>query len=186
MAILTYLDLQRYMNKTFTAGQQTAATTIIAALERELSYYINRPLSPTVTTDEIYMLEPQQRQIFLRKGPVVSVASLEIGLAGDEVAQTVADYDIHPWGIDNIYIASTGYRAIVTYTAGMASSEAQNLERIVYSAATREMSKLLIDAQGIWELDVEGTDYKFSNMGKDGFTEEELRMASRYKRRVIR
>lgn len=186
MAILTYPDLERFMGKTFTATQQEAAATILAALENELSYHLNRPLGATLYTSEAYRLEVNQRQIFLRHAPVRTVTGFSVGLEGEEVAQNISDYDIYPWGIDNIRIAGTGYRALVTYTAGMYDSETLALERVLYSAAAREMGKFLIDAQGLSQLDVEGTKYRIHAGGESGFTQDEMKAVSRFKRRVIR
>jgi hypothetical protein len=67
----------------------------------------------------------------------------------------------------------------------MTSSDTVALERVLYTAATREMSKFLIDAQGLARLNVEGTDYIFPDGGEGGFTERELNSVKRFKRRVI-
>lgn len=186
MAILTYEDLEIFMGKSFSASAQDAATEILANLEDELAYYLNRPLGVRVITSEEHMLEPGQRQIFLRQAPVRSVTALSVGLRNSEVAQNIADFDIHPWGIDNVRIAGTGYHALVTYTAGMNDIETVALERVLYSAAAREMNKYFIDAQGLEQLDVEGTKYYMQAKGESGFTPQELRMVSRFKRRVVR
>lgn len=186
MAIITYTDLQRFMNREFDTGQRTAATTIISSLERELESYINRPISPVQITDEIHMMSVNQRQIFLRKAPVIEVTSFYIGLADHEVEQDIADFYVHPWGIDNIRIAGDGYRALVTYTAGMNSSDVENLSYIMLSASSREMNKVLLDAQGLMRMNVENSQYFMSGMGENGFTEKELKTASKYKRRVLR
>jgi hypothetical protein len=186
MAILTYTDLERYMGKTFGTAQQEAAAQILGILEAELQYVLNRPLGARVITSEKHMLEPGQRQIFLRQAPVRVVSALSIGLQGHEVAQTVSDFDIYPWGIDNIRIAGQGYQALVTYTAGLSDLDTVALERVMYTAGAREMSKFLADAQGLERLKVEGTDYYFHNKGESGFSPQELQVISRFKRRVIR
>jgi len=185
MAILTYDDLEIFMGKTFTAAQQDAAMSILASLEAELEYFLNRPLGARLYSEEEHKLVPGQRQIFLRHAPVQSVTSFYVGMPGEEEEQNIADFDIFPWGIDNIRIAGTGNQALVTYTAGMTSSETVALERVLYTAATREMSKFLIDAQGLARLNVEGTDYIFPDGGEGGFTERELNSVKRFKRRVI-
>lgn len=185
MAILTYDDLELYMGKTFTEAQQDAAMSILASLESELEYYLNRPLGARVFTEEQHKLVPNQRQIFLRNAPVISVTSFYVGMPDEEVEQNIDDFDIFPWGIDNIRIAGTGNQALVTYTAGMTGPETVALERVLYSAATREMGKFLIDAQGLARLKVEGTDYVFPDGGEGGFTERELNSVKRFKRRVI-
>ena len=190
MAILNYADLARAMNKTFTAGEQAAASTILAGLESEISYLLNRPLNPVRITDEKHMLEPGQRQLFLRKAPVRSVISFSIGLIDNAYAtyttQNIYDFDVYPWGIDNVLIAGLGYQALVTYNAGMLDADASALERVILSAATREMSKVLIDAQGMERLKVEGTEYFFEPTPGGGFTDQEVKNILRYKRRVIR
>lgn len=185
MAILTPNDLEIYMGKTFTNAQEDAAQSILASLEAELEYYLNRPLGARVYTDEVHKLVPNQRQIFLRHAPVRSVTAFAVGLPDEEVAQNIADFDIYPWGIDNIRIAGTGNQAVVTYTAGMTSADTVALERVLYSAATREMGKYLIDAQGLSRFKVEGTDYIFPEGGEGGFTPAELNSVKRFKRRVI-
>ena len=185
MAIITPTDLEVYLGKTFTDAQEDAAQSIIASLEAELEYYLNRPLGARTYSDEEHKLVPNQRQIFPRHAPVISVTSFYVGLAGEEVQQNVSDFDIFPWGIDNIRIAGTSNQALVTYTAGMTSDDTVALERVLYSASTREMGKYLIDAQGLAKLKVEGTEYTFPQAGEGGFTPSELNSIKRFKRRVI-
>lgn len=185
MAIIIPNDLAMYMGKTFTNAQEDAAQLIIASLEAELSYYINRPLGAQLFSEEEHKLVPNQRQIFLRHAPVQSVTAFAVGLQGDEVAQNISDFDIFPWGIDNIRIAGTGNQALVTYTAGMTADDTVALERVLYSASVREMGKLLIDAQGLAKFKVEGTEYTFPEAGEGGFTPSELNSVKRFKRRVI-
>lgn len=186
MAIITYTDLERYMGRTFSAAEQTAASTIIGFLERELSTIIGRPLSPLQVTEEVHWLEVGQRQVFLRKAPVASVSSFSLGFRGYETVQDAANYDVKPWGIDNIWIGSVGYRAIVTYVGGLSNTNAASLERIMYSASVREMSQFLIDAQGLNTLTVEGTTYKIAENGVGGFTLEERKFADNFKRYIVR
>ena len=185
MAIITPSDVAMYMGKTFTDAQEDAAQIIVASLEAELAYYLNRPLGAQVYTEEEHKLVPNQRQIFLRHAPVQSVTEFFVGLAGDEVEQNIEDFDIFPWGIDNVRIAGTGNQALVTYTAGMTVDNTVALERVLYSASVREMGKLLIDAQGLAKLKVEGTDYLFAADGEGGFTPSELNSVKRFKRRVV-
>lgn len=185
MAIIIPNDLAMYMGKTFTNAQEDAAQLIIASLEAELSYYINRPLGAQLFSEEEHKLVPNQRQIFLRHAPVQSVTAFAVGLQGNEVAQNITNFDIFPWGIDNIRIAGTGNQALVTYTAGMTPDDTVALERVLYSASVREMGKLMIDAQGLSKLKVEGTEYSFPELGEGGFTPSELNSVKRFKRRVI-
>lgn len=185
MAIIIPGDLEIFMGKTFTNAQEDAAQLIIATLESELAYYINRPLGAQLYSEEEHKLVPNQRQIFLRHAPVQSVTSFAVGLQGDEVAQNISDFDIFPWGIDNIRIAGTGNQALVTYTAGMTGDDTVALERVLYSASIREMGKFLVDAQGLAKLKVEGTEYTFPEAGEGGFTKAELDSVKRFKRRVI-
>jgi hypothetical protein len=186
MAIITYQDLQRYMGKTFSPTEQTAATTIIGFLERELSKIIGRPLSPTQVHEEVHWLEFGQRQIFLRKAPVASVTSFYMGFSGNEVEVDLSNYDVKPWGIDNIWVAGTGYKALVTYVGGLSTVDASALERIIYSASVREMNQFLIDAQGLNTLTVEGTTYKMAEDGVGGFTKDERDYARSFKRYIVR
>lgn len=185
MAILTPQDLEVYMGKTFSNAQEDAAQSILSVLEAELAYYLHRPLGATEFTEEKHKLVPNQRQIFLRNAPVQSVTEFYVGMPGDEVEQDIEDFDVFSWGIDNVRIAGTGNQALVTYTAGMTASDTVALERILYSAATREMGKFLIDAQGLARLKVEGTDYIFPEGGEGGFTPSELNSVKRFKRRVL-
>lgn len=185
MAVITYLDLQDYMNKSFSSGEQTAATTIIGALERELSQILGRTLEGVTVTAESHVLQVGQRQIFLREYPVISVTAISIGDLGSETAQTVADYDIYPWGVDGINIATQGLSALVTYTAGMTASDTQKLEAAVLRASTREMSMVLADAQGLKNMSVEGTSLTFANGGQGGFTDDDLKHIRRYRRKGV-
>jgi hypothetical protein len=185
MAVITYTDLQRYMNRSFDAGQQAAANIVISSLEHQLSTWLNIPISPVSVIDEIHRLKVNQRQIFLYKNPVLEVTSFYVGMQGHEVQQNVNDFYTYPWGIDNLRIAGDGYRALVTYTAGPDPLEMENLSYIILSAAGREMNKVLLDAQGLMRMTVENSQYYMSKSGAGGYTDEELKMASRYKRRVI-
>lgn len=186
MASLTYQDLERYLGREFNSSQQIAATTIIAMLERQLSNYLKRPLSPAQYIDEVHWMEVGQKQIFLKNAPVINVSSFYIGLQGHEVEQDLDDFMIKPWGIDNILITGTNYRALVTYTGGISNVDALALEEVIYSAATREMNKVLLDAQGLSELTVEGSKYVFAEGGLSGFTDHEMKFAKRFKRYSIR
>jgi hypothetical protein len=185
MAIILAADLAVYMNKTFTQSEEDAAALIISSIEGELSAIINRPLAPVQITDEIHMLQSGQRQIFLRKAPVTSVTSFSIGYQDVYAAQNLLDFDIHPWGIDNILIVGQGYKAKVTYNAGLSDSVASALERVCLSSASREMGKVLTDAQGLTRLKVEGTEYFFDDGDSGIFSKTELKTIERFKRRVI-
>jgi hypothetical protein len=185
MAILNYSDLARFMNRTFSDGEAQAAATIINALESEISGMLNRPIQPIRIIEERHVLQPGQRQIFLRKAPVRSIVAFTIGMENQMVAQNIPDYDIYPWGIDNLYVSGMGYIAKITYDAGMLDTDSASLERVILFAAAREMSKVLIDAQGLDRLKVEGTEYFFEHAGAGGFTDAEMKSLQRYKRRVI-
>ena len=185
MAVITYLDLQDYMGKTLTSTQQTAATTVIGALERELSQILGRSLTGITVTDEAHVLQAGQRQIFLKEYPVNSVTTLKIGTLGSETTQTLTDYDIYKCGIDGLRIATQGLSAKVTYTAGMSATDAQKLEACMLRASAREMSAMLADAQGLERLGVEGTSMTFANGGQGGFTDDDLKHVRRYRRKGV-
>jgi hypothetical protein len=185
MAILNYTDLERFMNRTFSEGEAQAAATIINALESQLGAMLNRPIQPIRVTEERHVLQPGQRQIFLRKAPVRSIIAFTIGMENQMVAQNLPDYDVYPWGIDNLYVSGMGYIALITYNAGMLDADSAALERVILFAAAREMSRVLIDAQGLERLKVEGTEYFFEQAGAGGFTDAEMKSLQRYKRRVI-
>ena len=164
MAIITYQDLETYMNKTFTSGQQAAANLLIGSLERELEGILNRSLSGKTITDEKHLLKRGQKQIFLKEWPVNSVTAIKIGELGSEVTQTVTDYD----------------------TAGMAATEQQQLEGIMLRVCAREMAQVMSDALGLERLRAEGVDMTFANAGKAGFfTEDDLYWVARYRRRGV-
>lgn len=186
MAIITYQDLQTYMNKTFTSGEQAAANSLIGALERELEGILNRSLSGKTITDEAHLLNRNQKQIFLKEWPVNSVTVLKIGELGSETTQTLSDFDIHSWGIDGIFATTQGTSALVTYTAGMSSTEQNQLEGIMLRVCAREMAQVLADALGLERLRAEGVDMTFANAGKAGFfTKEDLQWVRRYRRRGV-
>lgn len=186
MAIITYQDLQTYMNKTFTSGEQAAANLMIGALERELEGILNRSLSGETITDEKHLLQRGQKQLFLKKWPVNSVTTLKIGDLGSEVTQTLTDFDIYSWGIDGIFATTGGTSAVITYTAGMSAAEQQQLEGILLRVCAREMAQVLADALGVQRLRAEGVDISFANAGKAGFfTDEDLYWVRRYRRRGI-
>tara|TARA_B100001250_G_scaffold23293_2_gene19546 strand:- start:5831 stop:6391 length:561 start_codon:yes stop_codon:yes gene_type:complete len=185
MAIITYQDLATYMNKTFTTGEQSAANTMIGALERELSGILNRSLTGTAITGEAHILQRNQQQIFLKEYPVLSVTELKIGTLGSEVVQTITDFDIYNWGIDGIWNTTQGTSALISYTAGMGSTEQQQLEALMLRVCSREMSQILADAQGLKRLAAEGVDMSFANNGMSGFSDEDLRWVRRYRRRGV-
>jgi hypothetical protein len=185
MAVITYLDLQDYMGKTFTSTQQTAATSLVGALERELGAILGRSLTGLTVTSEAHVLQAGQRQIFLREYPVNTVTALSVGDLGSETAQTLSDYDIYKWGIDGLRIATQGLSALVTYTAGMAATDAQKLEAVMLRASAREMSAMLADAQGLERLSIEGVSMQFANGGQGGFTDDDLRHVRRYHRKGV-
>jgi len=61
----------------------------------------------------------------------------------------------------------------------------ESLSFIMLAAAGREMNKVLLDAQGLMRMNVENSQYYMSEQGASGFTEAELKMANKFKRRVI-
>ena len=185
MAIITYLDLETYMNKAFTSGEQAAANSMIGALERELSQILGRSLSGTSVIGEAHLLQIGQRQIFLKEYPVLSVTAVSIGTLGSEVAQTVSDFDIYSWGLDRVRNLTQGNSAVVTYTAGMSTKDQQQLEAMMLRVSAREMSTVLADAQGLEKLAVEGATFTFANNGLGGFTDADLRWVRRYRRKGV-
>jgi len=185
MAIITYQDLATYMNRTFTTGEQAAANTMIGVLERELSRVLGRALAGKAVSGEKHLLQRNQRQIFLKEYPVISVTALSLGTLGSEVAQTISDFDIYPWGIDGILATTPGTSALVTYTAGMSASDQQQLEALMLRVSSREMSQVLADAQGLKRLSAEGVDMTFANDGMAGFTDQDLKWVRRYRRRGV-
>ena len=64
-------------------------------------------------------------------------------------------------------------------------ARAAALERVCFSSASREMSKVLTDAQGLTRLKVEGTEYFFEESDSGIFSSTELKTIERFKRRVI-
>lgn len=185
MAIITYQDLATYMNRTFTSGEQAAANHMIGGLERELSRILGRSLAGTTISSEAHILKRNQRQIFLKEYPVISVTALQIGDLGSEITQTLTDFDIHKWGIDGILARATGTSALVSYTAGMSSSDQQQLEMLMMRVGAREMSQVLADAQGLSKLTAEGMSMTFANDGMGGFTDQDLKWVRRLRRRGV-
>ena len=150
-----------------------------------MSRVLGRALAGATITDEAHILKRSQRQIFLKEYPVTSITTLKIGDLGSEITQTLADFDIHPWGIDGILATTTGTSAKVTYSAGMSATDQQQLEALMLRVTTREMSQILADAQGLERLRAEGVDMTFANNGMGGFTDEDLKWVRRYRRRGV-
>lgn len=112
-----------------TTARDALLTTLIDAVSRDFEAFLKYPLTQQART-EVHDLELNQRLIFLRVVPVVSVASVKVGTGyWDFAAMTalVADQDYHLGVAGELYLAfasSGGFqKAQVTYTAGLGTTD---------------------------------------------------------------
>jgi hypothetical protein len=206
--LATVDDLSDYMDMRFTNRQSDAAELILAGLQSELETYLRRPIEPQEFT-EIYVIpedyltisgsayfydrtldtagsiEPIVQppyQIHLRNSPVISVDRIRVKSRLESSWRTLTsgtDYIPTRWGIDT-WAAFQHDEFEIDYRAGLNGEDIPYLKLLILRAASREMQEQTDDVVGLKNLDT-----REPRAETVGFTDRELAMVKRYKRKQI-
>lgn len=177
MPLLTTDDLALAWQRDLTEQEQDAATLFIDLLVGELETYCNRPLLPRAIVGEQVTISTIGR-VFPHHTPVVSIQQVRDATTLETLAST-------GYQLAGSYIQFVGWGGeyLLDYTAGLVSPQNKALKHIVLSRLTRVMAKIHDDALGVSTLTQEG--YTAAYL-EEGWTEQELKIADRRRRRVVR
>lgn len=198
-AITTWTDVQTYTGKTFSVSDQDFCTMVIAFLQDELETHLGRPVTVRWFYD-LLRLEENQTQLFLKQTPILTVKSVEVEPESNN-PQTLDPntYNRMSWGVevadptyqllfrpgsDNLYATVAGTEVGVTYQAGLDGPNIQTIRALMVRAASREWLALNSDVQNVSALRA-GTmmQWTFADGNRGGFSADELKRVSRFKRR---
>lgn len=160
-------ELASFMARSFTIGQQAAASPIIDAYSAQVQRHLRgKSLDETVIVAEEHVLEYGQERVFFRHKPVQSIDTIEI-IAIDGITITVLDpswFTRRTWGMEGLRGGETGETLRVSYTTSALDDVDLALVRgVILSASARYFAaRVLADAHGIdGTLSVEGTSMQF-------------------------
>ena len=112
-----------------TTARDALLTTLIAAVSRDFEAFLSYPVTEAARTER-YDIEVNQRVIFLRVIPVVSIAEVKVGPSNWDYAGLTAlvadqDYRLGQAGELFLNFAPRGgfQKAQVTYTAGLGAND---------------------------------------------------------------
>lgn len=204
--LATVDDLSDYMDMRFSNRQSDAAELVLAGLQSELETYLRRPIEPQEfmeiyvvpedfllisssayfydrTLDTAGSIEPIVQppfQLHLRNSPVISIDRLRIKGRFETSWRTLAqgnDYVATRWGVDT-WAAFQHDQIEVSYRAGLSGDNIPYLKLLILRAASREMQEQTDDVVGL--KDLQTRDVRSETVG---FTDRELAMVKRYKRK---
>lgn len=194
--LATYMDQSRFSNR-----QEDVAELVLAGLQSELETILRRPVEvdefiEQFRIDETYLggrnvflpmsndylpYTEKPYPIVLANSPVSGVSQVRINVyPGDgdwQVYEPGLDYIQHKWGID-VYRVMANDIVEVTYTGGLNGNAIPVFKLSILRAAAREMTNQVDDVVGIKDLQTNDVPAK-----QTGFTEEEIRMLNRWKRK---
>ena len=183
--LVTSAELRTYMDITLSNRQLDAADFILEGLQSELEAFLNRPIEVGTFTNETHAgtvtySEPPTT-IYLRNSPVVTVSNVTLFpvQSNSQVLVVDQDYTVRRYGVD-IYRGFANDVVKITYTAGLAGANIKMFKLMILRAATREMQNMHDDVVGVKDLNPRNV-----AIAETGFTDKELMMLKRYKRRRI-
>ena len=202
--LVTTQELAAYMDQTrFSNRQEFVAEMVLAGLQSEVETILRRPVEPAefvetvfipeeylngraqfapLSSDALTMVLPPY-PLALRNSPVVSVSQVRYrpapGMLDWRPFVEGIDYVIRTWGLD-LYRVNANDKVEVTYTAGLDGESIPFLKLQILRAASREMTNQVDDVVGLKELATNDVPKK-----ETGFTEEEIMVLKRWKRKSI-
>lgn len=174
--LTTATEIASLTKHTFDAAEIVAVNLVIDLAEGELRGHVNRPLVPTAVVGERATAD-DEGTMYLRRSPIVSVQAIRY--AGTTNPFTGA-YEIVPGGLSLSGMATGSYD--VDYTAGVRPEDSGALKAAVVGRVTRIVAKVHDDATGVSSLTQEGYNAAYL---EEGFTEQELLLAGRQRRRTL-
>lgn len=196
--LATYMDQPRFSNR-----QEETAELVLAGLQSELETIIRRPIEVEEYVEEFRVDETYRngRNIFfpmsddfmsyleqpysiaVTNSPVSAVSQVRVKIyPGDgdwQVYEYGLDYTPRKWGID-LYRVGANDIVEVTYSGGLNGPGIPFFKLSILRAAAREMTNQVDDVVGLKDLQTNDVPMK-----QTGFTEEEIRVLQRWKRKQI-
>lgn len=198
MPAITHLDVDVRLAPPLTESEVAdVEERLIPAAESDLVVYLNRgPLAASPIIGEEHVCYATTDRLGLKRTPVVSVA--EVRVAGS--ALSADEYVVTGWGIRFLGRITTSSSVVVSvdYTGGLGTEpdayEAARTAlaiRVAREVTARRSMAATVDAQGVRSVSVEGYSVTYEGglalAGAGGaFTENELAIVSRWRRRVVR
>jgi len=194
--LATYMDQSRFSNR-----QEEVAELVLVGLQSELETILRRPVEVDEYVEEFRVDETylNGRNVFLpltddyapyldnpypvavSNSPVSGVSQVRVkfypGDGGWNVFQPGVDYAPRKWGVD-VYRVRANDIIEITYSGGLDGSAIAFLKLSILRAAAREMTNQVDDVVGLKDLQTNDVPQK-----QTGFTEEEIRVLSRWKRK---
>lgn len=178
MTLVDTDDLALLLKRDLTDEESDAATLIVELMTAELEEFCGRPISPRTIIGERASIGPTG-QVFLKATPVISIDA--VTYAGSSTPYSGA------YGLSSSFLTfspnSIPTDVTVSYTAGLEPPANAGLRSIMLGRLSRIAAKVHDDALGVSSLSQEG--YNAAYLA-EGWTEQELKIAERRRRRVVR
>jgi hypothetical protein len=177
--VLTVAELQQTTPFiVYSAKLLTAASVVLDELEGALETHLGRPLETAtfVDTAAAGSYDPTYDSFRVGQTPVVEILEVKVGTT--VIADTA--YALSPWGL---WWRPYG-DVTVTYRAGLLEAKPrarESVRRVLRTAATRHLERIVADQQSLESSSVEGTTVKWV-LGEP-FTDAELKGVERWRRR---
>lgn len=179
MTLVTTDDLAVMLKRDLTDAEEDGAALVIALMTAELEEICNRPLEPRVITGELVTVG-FSGQAFLKVSPVISVSG--VTYSDPPGAPYTGSYALTA-GVLTFSPTTIPFDVLVDYSGGLSPPQNAGLRSLLLGRLTRIMAKVHDDALGVGSLTQEG--YNAAYLA-EGWTEQELAIAQRRRRRVVR
>lgn len=165
-------ELADYMsNITLDADQRFAAEMVLAGVQAQLETWLGRPLVLTEREQSVYVdYAGRTTGLF---SPILSIASVK-DADDNDVSFTLSNGRVQFSKVDTVLT--------VTYTAGLDGKSKPDIRLAILRVAAREMQNRHDDTLSVSDLT---TSHPGDEPLQVGWTEGELNMLRRYKRRVV-
>lgn len=181
--IISESDLVVYMQRPLTTGESTAASAVIEMVQAELEHSVlQRSLVVAEHTETLYGTPDREGVLTLHPThtPLLSVSAVTV--EGAAVASGSWSLERSRVLVYGVVLPLTGQAAAeVTYTAGLGEPALTACRRVLLGCVARVLEKGSSDELGLDSVSVEGYSAVWMS---EGFTDEEIRRVSRWRRRV--
>ncbi len=199
MAIIEPVDVERLANRTFSEDETSLVEKLIEDFQAELEAYLNRSIEIRTFTEQ-HVVEDFGAQVFLYNTPVLSILSVTLDgypLTTDYYGVTKNGLNLTGYGV--VWPGSAtrswptaGSRYEITYVGGLDGQNEPVLQSIL---ARTVLHQLALTKQGdaamtgVIRMQVEDFMWQKSDQAASGFnvsgafTEPDLKVLSRYRRR---
>jgi len=186
MAVVTLQDIENYTGKVLTGPDAVAAQSLLTLITDEMEAYLGRTIEEASFTDTrwLYTRGAPRSYVPLTRTPVVSIDSVTV----DGVSLDADQWSIERSGVELITVNFTEPltgnppQAVIVYTAGMGEPALSQLKQPILNRVARLMQRARDDVFGGRDVSVEGYRVMWQS---DEWSDRELRVADRWKRRMI-